>query len=69
MAQQHPYGHLRALLNEDEHLDEHHHESVWAQNPKGGNLNWAAVVTSVVGLALDALIILGAVKLLRKLFS
>lgn len=68
MAQQHPYAHLRAILNEDEHLDGHHHESVWTQSPKGGDIDWANAAVYAAGLALDALIILGAVKLLRKLF-
>jgi hypothetical protein len=69
MAQQHPYGHLHAILNADEHLDGHHHASAWAETSKGGGIDWATVAMYTTGLALDALIILGAVKLLRKLFS
>ena len=68
MAQQHPYAHLRAILNEDEHVNGHHHESAWTYSPRNdGHISWATIGALAVGLTLDTLIVFGAVKLFRKL--
>ncbi len=68
MAQQHPYGHLRALLNEEEHQNGHHHESAWTYSPRNNGRNrWATIGALAVGLTLDTLIVFGAVKLFRRL--
>lgn len=69
MSTQDRYGQLRALLGESEGLNGHHHQWASAQNPKHGGIDWPTVAMYTAGLALDTLIVLGVVKLLRKLFS